>query len=132
MSAQHRNLICIHAPDVHSALDLSERLFQIVQQAVAPQFPRRATAWFAHWTLINLQGLDSDPCYRQVQDGYWRELLFYTVRDFHPLSPARLCFADLSGLLNTIRFRQGQEEALEVVEVLSSLHRIYPGAFADQ
>jgi hypothetical protein len=89
----------------------------------------RATAWFTHYTLVNLYRLDADPYYRQVADGYWRELIGYSVRDFARAGVGGLCFSDLRAALNSIRRERGREEVVELVEALKAAQSRYPHVF---
>ena len=123
-------IVPVETRNVYSAMEFAVTLFQAVQQALAPIPPRNATAWFAHYALISLHRLDYDPAYRQAADGYWRELIGYSIRDFARHSPARLCFADLARMLNAIYWEQGHDEVLELIETLDSARQRYPCAFA--
>jgi hypothetical protein len=124
-------IVDVDTRNVRSATDFAERLFEAVQRALAPRLAASATAWFTHYTLVNLYRLDADPYYRQVADGYWRELIGYSIRDLARSGAGGLCFSDLRTALNTIRRERGREEVIELVETLKAAQRRYPHAFTN-
>ena len=124
------NLVCIPTNGISSGTELSEALFQGVQEAIHAHVPRRATEWFCQMTLVDLHVPCKDAAFRHVEEGFWRMLLQYAVQDLAEHSQNRLVVADLARMLNTIRHTQGREEVLAVCDALQGVRRTYPEVFA--
>lgn len=124
-----KNMLCISTNGITSGSQLSEALFQSVQEALYPQMPRRATEWFSQVTLVDLHMSWHDLTFRRVEEGCWRMLLLYTIEDFTEHTNIPLIISDLPRMLNSIQSVQGREEVLAVCEALQGIQRLFPNTF---